>query len=258
MVRSYICPGAGFALLGRAALAASTFATSVGLILAVMWLSFQPGVTAVWTVLGLFALAGTLWVAEQIAANRATLRSPGPSFLTTGFPVAATATCLGVAAALVFLLTNFGSLMLAGTGMSPTLVKGERVLYHNHVDPERLRRGAVIVYKLSDRSAWGQPGWLVISRILAVSGDRLSIQGGKYLINGEVGPAVAETGHYTPVVVIPATPDTLTVPENCYFVVQDSPKGGFDSRVLSWVQAQETVSTRLYYLSNRSFLETVE
>lgn len=258
MVRSYICPGAGFAILGSVALAALAFAVSLGLMLAVIWVSFQPGVISVCAVLGLLALASTFWVVEQIVARRASLRSPGPSFLTTGYPVAAASTWLGATACLGFVLTHFGSLVLAGTGMSPTLAKGERVLYHKHVAPESLRRGAVIAYKLSDRSAWGQPGWLVISRILAVAGDQLSIEDGKYLINGEIGPVVAETGRFTPVILIPFAPEALTVPENCYFVVQDSPQGGLDSRVLSWVHTQEGVSTRLYHLNGRSFLEMVE
>lgn len=147
---------------------------------------------------------------------------------------------------------------LAGRGMSPTLEKGERTLYEKHVEPARLRRGTVIVYRLSAQSAWSEPGWLVISRILAVPGDQISMRSGRYLVNGQPGPAVATTNPHQPVLEIPTAPATLTMPEQHYFTVQDSPSAGYDSRVLSWVKAEDIVTTQLYYLSGRGFLKPVE
>jgi signal peptidase I len=141
--------------------------------------------------------------------------------------------------------------------MSPTLEKGERILYHKRANARPFQRGTIIVYKLSPNSAWGQPGWLVISRILAIPGDRLSIQDGKYLVNGELGAAVAETGTYAPVVAIPTGPEAAMVPEDCYFIIQDSPQKSFDSRVLSWVKKEDIVSTELYYVSGRGILKPV-
>lgn len=256
--RSWACPGAGFALLGRDRFAVSTYLTSLATLGAAAWLSIEPGATALWAALSLLGLATALWVAEQFAVKKLTPRTPKPRFLVRGFFVASAAGWLAAALLLVLLFTRFGSLQLAGSGMSPTLEKGERVLYEKRVEPERLRRGTIIVYRVSDRSAWGEPGWLVISRILAVPGDQLSVRSGKYLVNGETGPAVAETGRYTPVLQIPFAPETLTLPDNRFFVVQESPTGGFDSRVLSWVETGEIVSARLYYLSGRGVLKPVE
>jgi signal peptidase I len=126
------------------------------------------------------------------------------------------------------------------------------------VDPERLSRGTVILYRLSSHSAWGTAGWLVVSRILAVPGDRLSIREGQYLVNGESGPPVAETGQHAPVIQVPLAPAALTVPENCYFIVQDDPANGLDSRVLSWVEASDITSTSLYYLRASSVLKVID
>jgi len=114
--------------------------------------------------------------------------------------------------ALVVLFLGFGSVQMAGDGMSPTLEKGERLLYSKRVDPYRLRPGTVIAYHLSGESAWGQPGWLTISRILAMPGDRLAIRAETYVVNGKVGPTVAGTQPYAPVVRVPLEPDALTVP----------------------------------------------
>src|SRR5205823_1057502 len=77
----------------------------------------------------------------------------------------------------VLLFTRLGSLQMAGSGMSPTLEMGERILYEKRVESALLRHGTVIVYRLSDRSAWSGPGSLTISRILAVPGDQLSVSG---------------------------------------------------------------------------------
>lgn len=81
---------------------------------------------------------------------------------------------------------------------------------------------------------------------------------GHYEVNGKDGPPVADTGGYRPVINVPPAPQQITVPENFYFIIQDSPTGGFDSHVLSWVKRKDIVSTRLWYLSDRGFFKTVE
>jgi signal peptidase I len=149
----------------------------------------------------------------------------------------------------------FDRVKLAEDGMSPTLEKGELAIYEKRVDPKRLERDAVIVFRVSTRSAWGEPGWLVISRILARPGDRLSIRGQRYLINGREGPRVPSTRPYEPVVHVPSVPDVLTIPDGCYFVIQDR---GFDSRVLALVETGDIVSARLYYLRREAMLREVK
>ena len=253
--RSWFCAGAGFALLGRPGLALSTFVASLALYAAVVWLALQPGMTAFAAVL--FAL-GIAMVLALSAVHKLQPQRPSPRLLVRAFPFATAVGGICAATALVMLLTQFGSVQLAGSGMSPTLAKGERALYRRHVEPERLSRGNVVLYRLSGHSAWGTAGWLVVSRILAVPGDQLSIQDRQYLVNGQPGPAVASTGQYTPVIQVPLAPAALTVPEDCYFIAQDDPVNSFDSRVLSWVEASDVVSTRLYYLRGKSLLKAVE
>jgi signal peptidase I len=258
MRRSWACPGAGFALMGRDGLAVFSYLTSLATLGVAAWLIIEPSALALWATLALLGLASALSILEQFAVKKLSPRAPKPRFLAGGFLVASAVGWFAAGLVLILLFTRVGTLQLAGSGTSPTLEKGERVLYEKFVRGECLRHGAIIVYRVSERSAWGKPGWLVISRILAVPGDQLSIRSGQYLVNGESGPAVAGTGRYTPVIQIPFAPETLTLSGNRFFVVQESPTGGFDSRVLSWVEAAEIVSTRLFYLSGRGVLKPVE
>jgi signal peptidase I len=158
----------------------------------------------------------------------------------------------------VLLVARFGTFKMAGTGMLPTFENSERLIYEKRVEPERLKGGAIIAYRTSDKSSWGEAGWIVIARILAVPGDRLSIRNNTYVVNGKTGPAVADTDRYKLALSVPQEPETLVVPEGCYFVVQDSPTGGFDSQVLSWAETKEVVSTQIYYLGfDRGLMQPV-
>ena len=97
-----------------------------------------------------------------------------------------------------------------------------------------------------------------MSRILAVPGDRLAVRGGKYVVNGEPGPAVADTRPYAPVLDVPQEPDAITVPEGRYFIVQDDPTNSYDSRRYPWVEGRNIVGDRMYYLSGRGLFKSVE
>lgn len=225
---------------------------------AIVWPILAPGAGALWTALAILGTAAALSIAEQSAIKKCSILTPSPDFLVRGFLAAAAVMWIGAGLVLILFFARFGSLQLVGSGMAPTLEKGERVLYEKRVDAERLRRGVIIAYRLSNRSAWGEPGVLMISRILAVPGDQLSIRDGKYVINGEDGPPVAVTNPYTPVLEIPAAPETLTLDTSRFFIIQESPTGGFDSRVLSWVDGDAIISTQMYYLSLRGVLKAVE
>ncbi len=256
--RSLYCPGAGFALLGRRVLAILTSTAQLCVFALVAWAVLQPSSGALWGVLVALLVATAFWVGEQLTVPWVGLRPPGPAMLVNRISLTVSLHGLAAGIVLVLVLSHFGSLRLSGTGMSPTLEKGELVLYHKRALDGQLRRGVVIVYKLSNQSAWRQPGSIVISRILAVPGDRLSVQGTGYVVNGEAGPALGPTGEYAPGIPVPSAPEAITVPENCFFIVQDSPSGGYDSRILSWVQRNDIVSTELYYLRASSMLKTVK
>lgn len=258
MGRSWVCPEAGFALVGRPWLAAATFTAVVGLLPATARVALDPGAAAAWTVAGVLAVAVVLSLAEQAAVVWSAPRPPGPRWLVAGYPAATALLWLAVVGALVAFFAGFGVMQLAGDGMAPTLVRGERFLYSRRVDPDRLGRGAVIVFHLSEQTAWGRAGLTNVGRILAGPGDRLAIRGGRYEVNGDPGPPAAETGALAPVVRVPFAPNALTVPADRFFVVQDDPAQGYDSRVLSWADRDRVVGNRLYYLSSRGWFRPVE
>ena len=255
--RSIVCAGAGAALVGRGALAATMYAAQTCTIAAFIWLSLQPSAASAWTTAGLVAAMIVLSLAEQIAIRRPPVRPPGPAFLVGGFRYAVCAGVLGAVIATVLLVASFRKMVVGSNVMSPTLAQGEQVICWRRVDPEQLRRGRVILFKNSPESRWGKPSDIMASRILAIPGDKLSVAKGAYLVNGEPGPAVAKTGNHAAAVNVPRAPGALTVPPDSYFVVQDSPTAWLDSRVLSFVRRQDIISTRLYYLG-RGILRPVE
>lgn len=256
--RSWICPGTGFALIGNGPYAIATFVASLCIVPAVAWVAIQPAPASLWTAISVFVVATVLWLAEQIAIKKAALRRPSRSILDRGFIASSCMMWLAVILVTGLLVTAFDSLQMAGSGMTPTLENAERLIYHKHVDWQSVKPGAIIVYKNANDSAWGEPGLLVISRILAGPGDDISIQDGKYVVNGITGPPVADTGKYDVVVDIPSSPQSLKIPDGCYFIVQDSPDGSFDSRVLSWVRDDNIVGSRLWYFSGRGLFKPVE
>lgn len=258
-LRSWLCPGAGFALLGRGTWALASYLIAVAALGGIAWLIIDPGAPALWATVSLVGVSTLVWVGEQFAVKRVASGPPQPALLAGGYPIATAVIWVGAALLLLLFFPRYGVLQMAGSGMSPTLEIGERFFYAKRVRPERLHRGSVIIYRLSARSAWGQPGWLTTSRILAVPGDRLSERDGRYLVNGQPGGEVAVLGEHRAVVQVPAAPATLTVPADCYFIVQDSPGRSFDSQVLSWAEAGDVESTQCYYLSpSRGMFKLVE
>jgi hypothetical protein len=103
----------------------------------------------------------------------------------------------------------------------------------------------------SERSSRGR-------RNQATPADQLSIRDGRYLVNGEAGQAVAATTQFAPVLLVPVAPESLTLPDNRFFVTQEAPTSGLDSRVLSWVESGEIVSTQLYLISGRGVFKPVD
>jgi len=257
--RVWICPGAGYALLGWPALAVATYLTAVGGVLGPMWLVIEPNVIVGWTSLVLLVAAIVLWISEVIAVKRVTIRPAAPALLIRGYPVAATVGWLAGSGAAVALVVFVGSFVMAGGGMTPTVNEKEQLIYHKRVNAEDLRRSRVITFRTSDMSAW-QPGALVVARILAGPGDRIAVQKGRYTINGEEGPLVSGGSQQQRLVVlpVPSAPASLTVPENCYFMAQDNPRGSYDSQVLWWAERKNVVSTRIWFLRQNQFFELVE
>ena len=142
--------------------------------------------------------------------------------------------------------------------MAPAIQHSELTLSFRRVDWRDVKPGAIIAFKNANESGWGSPSDLMISRILAKPGDAVSIQAGQYLVNGIPGPMVGKTGEHRVVLPVPEAPDSLTVPDECYFVVPNTHGEGLDSRVLSWAHADRIVSAKFWRLRLNRLFEPIE
>jgi hypothetical protein len=243
-------PGAGFALIGypeRARVAFLLATLMIGSLLVFSLTFWTPAAVAC-----LLGTAGvvTYWVAELRLLRRLPprpARGPLTSLITIGVVY------LAALVAAVLLVVSVGSFVVR-SDMGSRLLAGERGLYFKRRIVSDLNRGALIFFQASPESAWR--GRHVLARILAVPGDSLSIDGEHYRLNGRSAASLAPTGSLTPVLEVPARPESITVPTGCYFVVPDGEF--YDSRVLSWAREENIRSTRFLLLSPRAFLQRLD
>lgn len=250
MWRSCVCPGAGFALIGRNGAALWTYLVAIGTVIVIGLLILFPSPVVFWASLALFVLATVFWTVEQILVKKLAIdRRAEPGLLKNRYGLCSLIAWAGPIAIVVLFLLFIRIVRMGGEEMAPTLHRGDWLVYERSVDPERLRPGGVCCFRVSSRSLWGTEGELAVARILAVGGDRISVRDRRYFVNDREGPIAADSGP-TRVVEIPRPPRFWTVPPDSYFVVQDRPDLGADSQGFSWVERKDIVSTKLYYLSN--------
>lgn len=256
--RAWICPGAGFALVGSERLATSIFAFSLTSIPVVGYLVVRPSGFSFWATVVLLGISILFFVAEQIGVKKFPLQPSAPAFLVRGYVPSSCLMYIAVALLVVIIVTSYGKFRMAGSGMQPTLEHSEMLIYHKRWNTQEVRPGRVIVYRNSTDSNWGEPDEIVVSRVLASPGDTISINNESYLVNGIEGPPVSATGDYLVAIDIPAAPDEIQVPEDCFFMVPDSPTNGLDSRVLSWARRDNVVGTQLWRFGLRGIFERIE
>jgi Signal peptidase, peptidase S26 len=251
--KSSLLSGAGLALLGYPAPAGLALALSTAGLAALVVVCFYPTALTAWLAFVLLLGVIILWVAEYIALGRLVIRPSGESsFFSRHFVLACVITYAGALVAAVCLVVSFGTLVARGEGMSPVVDSGERVLYHKRVVPTDLVPGKVITFLVSPESSWGRPGAVVLARILAAPRDTLAISEGHYQVNGKAsGVEFSPVGNFQVVVSVPEAPEKITVPPDCYFVVQEQPPKAIDSRILSWARRQDVIATKLWLLSPR-------
>lgn len=255
--RMWFCPGAGYALVGRPRLGLATYLSVLAAMLGLGWVVLVPDPVVGRVSLVLLGLAIALGVSELIAVKWAAIKPCAPVILVRGYPVAAAVGWMAGGGVVVATFLSVGSFRMAGDGMSPTIGAQEQTVFHKRVQADELRRGRVIAFRTSGRSAW-QPGAIVVARIIAGPGDRIATQDGRYLVNGESGPPVFYSTLYQPVVLVPTAPESLTVPDDCYFMCQEKPKESYDSSILSWAEKTNIVSSRLWYLRRDRLLDRIE
>lgn len=265
--RAGMCPGAGWALLGHPRRGLLGLACVAAMLVALAWLVITLSTASLWAAGITTIIALAVWIAEMFDVSWCRVRAAAESVLIRRYRF--TTFVLWAAGVAVVLLVPicFGSLAIEYDRMAPTLDPGDRVIYHRGAAEGGLKPYTVVVFRLPPYSKAGTPGSLEVARILAVPGDKLSIEVpkrqpagqsrkkrrkrkssprvGQYLVNGEVthyqGPAGAELA-----LTVPAYPKEIKVPDGCYFVVQDSEDTGVDSQQLEWIRSGDIVSTRLF------------
>jgi signal peptidase I len=259
----WLCPGAGYAGAGLPVIALVSYSIWFVFYAALVVFLFTVNPVALWMLWGSFAAGLFLWLVEIVLVWVPTSRPPAPRFLIR-LPIAAMVAVwlMSFAGAGLFVL-KVGSVVQRRDDMTPTVKEGEQVVYLNRVEEPQLNRGTLILFRASRDSAMNNPGTPVFGRIVAVPGDRIAIEGGRYIINGETGPEASDNPPgrgriWYWLFDLPAAPATLCVPENCYFVRTDCWPYPEDSRVLSWAERDNIVSTRIWYLRSSQFLDRVE
>ncbi|MGH7193253.1 MAG: S26 family signal peptidase, partial [Candidatus Saccharimonadales bacterium] len=97
----------------------------------------------------------------------------------------------------------------------------------------------------------------------ALPGDSISIRKRNYVVNGETTDYLADANLADAnlagaAVDVPKWPQTLKVREGRYFVIQDFPRPGVDSRSVSWIHDRDLVSARLIHVGGGRFFQPVE
>lgn len=117
--------------------------------------------------------------------------------------------------------------------MRPTLMEGDRILVNKFgyyfSDPQR---GQIMVFKYPD-----DPKRPFIKRVVAVGGDEVEIRNGGLLINGQPldEPEIFATNEYFNQGRYGKEGNSVTVPEDHYFVLGDNSSASHDSRFWGFV-----------------------
>lgn len=123
----------------------------------------------------------------------------------------------------VMVIWFFGKdITVEGNSMSPALENGQVVLLNRlNYGIGKPKAGDMIAYQLDEKTP------VIIKRIAAVPGDTVQIRDGILYINGEI----SEFNKGRELIVYSGiAKETVTVPEDCYFVLGDNWNNSEDSR----------------------------
>lgn len=255
--RTMFCPGSGWALVGYGRRGTIAFASFIAFVAALVWMLWAWSTLSVYVAAATTVLAAIVWTAEWFDVGRCALRPHGDHWLVRRFAIATFATIAVVIAVPLLTATRFVPLTLEDAAMEPAIAPGEQLVYHRRVADQDFTAGMVGLWKVPARAKIGKPGETFVARILALPGDEISVRRGQYVVNGEAtiyraAPAVAQASPR-----VPPSPETLKVPDERYFVVQDGPSGA-DSQSLGWLQMSDAVSTRLFHFGRGGILRPVK
>jgi type IV secretory pathway protease TraF len=258
MARSFLCPGAGFATLQCYGAGSFTYLCVLNC-LGMIWATAEsPEPTRFWGAVCLAALSVACWFAELWTTHSdrpdilVPMHAPRP-WHWFGGPLL----WLSAAAVTINVAQSY-SLFRIGPEMSPALSRGKLLLVRRHVEAGLLDRERLVLFQPGDRSQSTVPRRWMLGRVVAVPGDMLSIDRDHYVINGVAGPTVSRTLGHPIALLIGQQPDKTEVPQDCFFVRQDSAKEGLDSAVLFWVSPRDMISTQFFELDRKNPLRPLE
>jgi signal peptidase I len=255
--RASLLPGAGYARLGHAALGALGLAVLLAFLGSIVLFAINPGPATIWLIPAMLVILAVFSMIESGAVRKMGAAKGGPTGpLGAMFPLLCLVSYALAAGAVVFFLMNIGLTRIGGEAMSPTVQDGEVLIYQKKVDPSRIAPGRIVMARLSEGTGKGKAGDVVICRILAGPGDKIAAKEAHYLVNDKQSSRVGDTGDAEPVLPIPWE-KTLTVPADCYFVVQDGPEG-VDSQVFNWIRKGNIVSTKVLLCGGRGVGKDLE
>ncbi|MBA4019239.1 MAG: signal peptidase I [Pirellula sp.] len=256
--RAWICPGAGFALIGWKWLGRISYFSGLAALLGAAATAIYPSAALFQATLAAVVVATLLWIVEIIATLNAW--PPGDSAVAGSrrYVTGAVVLMLAAAAFGAAMFFSFRLIEIQGQGMAPVVWNGDRLLYHRRVDPAQLQRGAVVLFELPPENNFTEAGTLMLGRIMAVPGDKISLANFRYRVNDSLeNPTPPETE--LPIALnVPRAPQTITVPPDCYFITQDDRETGLDSQVVGWAKLDRIVSTSLFQVQRRPLLARVQ
>ena len=121
---------------------------------------------------------------------------------------------------------------VAGEAMSPTYNNGDYLLI-NKFD-KNFARGDVVIFRTEK-----QPSSFLIKRIIGLPSEKVDIQGGKVLINGQVLNESYYNGETVP-------DSSVTLNQDQYFVLGDNRTKSFDSRSFGPI-TKSSIQGKIFY-----------
>ena len=242
----YIIPGWGFWIVGKRELALITVAGAVGLVLVFSWtrLVLDPVAYLVLICLAMSILLVSAIYAAVIEFRRDKETAPPRNWKSAvGY-----ALVFGVASYLVSstksALLGYDIFRLPASSMSPTLVRGDRILADTwHYSRSDILDGEIIVFELP-----GSDGVMYIKRVIGVPGDELSFDNNVLVRNGM--PIEEPYAYYTD----GPTPGmgsvrNIVIPDGEYFVLGDNRNNSRDSRFVGTIPRSNIIGrvTHLCY-----------
>jgi len=147
------------------------------------------------------------------------------------------------------LSTDVASFNVTSNSMSPAFEAGDTVVAEMHVNPNRLKRGDIILM-----ASLKKDGKLWPKRIIAVTGDRIGFHHGRIVLNGEYldEPYVAQENNLETALKFDVT-DERTVPKDHFCVLGDNRDHSYDCKDFGMIHRSH-IRGKIVSVQNRRML----